>query len=89
MDIGIWSFVSFAAAVLLLQLLGKILSWPTQRLSRLILNSLLGALVLVMLNLFGSWVGLRIAINPLNAVIVGVLGIPGVVLLLVLPLMLS
>ncbi len=89
MDIGVWSFISFAVAVVLLSLLGKLLEWPMQRLSRLILNSLLGGLALVVLNLFGTWVGLRIAINPLNAIIVGVFGIPGIVLLLILPLLLS
>ena len=89
MGIEVWSVVSYAAAVSLRWLLGRLLDWPVRRLSRLILNSLLGALALVVLNLFGAFIGLRIAINPLNAVVAGVFGVPGVALLLLLPLLLA
>jgi len=30
------------------------------------------------------WVGIHIALNPINALVVGVLGIPGIILLLLL-----
>ena len=89
MDISLWSIIAYVVAILMLSLLGKILAWPIQRLSRLIFNSLLGGIVLVVLNLLGSFIGLRIAINPLNALIVGVFGLPGVLLLIFLPILLG
>ncbi len=89
MDISLWSIITYVVAIVLLSLLGKLLAWPIQRLSRLIFNSLLGGIVLVILNLLGSIIGLRIAINPLNALIVGVFGLPGILLLILLPILLS
>jgi inhibitor of the pro-sigma K processing machinery len=89
MNIGMWSLVSFAVAVALLVLLGKLLAWPIKKLSRIIVNSLLGGLILVVFNLAGSFIGLHISINPLNALIVGVFGVPGLALLFVLPMLLS
>jgi inhibitor of the pro-sigma K processing machinery len=89
MDIGVWSLLAFAAAVLLLTMLGKVLAWPMRKLSKLILNSFLGGLVLIVFNMAGAFVGLHIAINPLNALIAGVFGVPGIALLFLLPILLT
>ncbi len=89
MDISLLSVITYVVAIVILAMLGKLLAWPAQRISRLIFNSLLGGIVLVLLNLLGSFIGLRIAINPLNALVAGVLGLPGIVLLIFLPILLS
>jgi inhibitor of the pro-sigma K processing machinery len=51
-------------------------------LSGVLFNSLIGAAILFVLNL----IGLKIEINWFTSIIVGVLGIPGVVLLVILKL---
>jgi len=89
MEFDVWSIIAYAVAVVLLWMLGKLLDWPIKRVSRLILNSLLGGLALVIINLLGTFVGFRIAINPLNALVAGVFGIPGILLLILLPILLS
>ena len=45
-------------------------------------NSMLGGILLVVLNAVGSTVGLMIPLNLVNAVTVGILGVPGVIMLL-------
>ena len=44
--------------------------------------------VLILFNLVGGLFGLSLAVSPLNALIVGVLGAPGVILLVILTLVL-
>lgn len=61
-----------------------ILRKPIKIIFKLILNTVIGFLALFVLNYLGSFVGISIAVNWINAVIVGVLGVPGVALILLL-----
>lgn len=61
---------------------------PFKWLFRLLISGVLGGVLLVAVNIFGGFAGLQIAVNPLTALIAGVLGVPGVVLLFLLQLIL-
>lgn len=76
--------VLLAVAVGLLSLLFRLLKAPIKLVFKLLLHTLLGFAALFIFNFVGSWTGISLGINWLNAVIVGVLGIPGVILLLLL-----
>jgi len=80
--------LAFAAGLLIVYIICKILSVPLKIIWRLVVNALIGAGILFLFNLFGGLVGITLPINTLNALVVGVLGIPGVILLLVLKLIL-
>jgi inhibitor of the pro-sigma K processing machinery len=54
---------------------------------RLVLNAVLGALALLLANWIGGMFGFHIAFNVYTAFIVGTLGIPGFVLLVILKLL--
>lgn len=71
-------------AVLLLSLLFKLLKAPIRWAFKLLLNALLGFVALFLVNILGSFVGLSLGMNWLNAIITGVLGLPGIVLLLLI-----
>ena len=73
----------FALGLVLLYIIGWLLLAPLKFLLKLSLSSVLGAILLVILNLIGGI--FRVTI-PLNAVIAGVLGLPGVLLLLLIKL---
>ena len=45
-------------------------------------NSVFGAILLMIVNYFGAYFGITIGINLLTALIAGILGIPGVVLMI-------
>ncbi len=80
---------AFAAGLLLLYLLASLLVVPLKWLGKLIISSVVGFLILAALNLVGGALfGFTIALNPINALIAGILGIPGVVLLIIFRLFL-
>ena len=85
MDIGALSLddiilliVGGRVAILILRLIfgsiGKIIG--------LVINSVFGAILLMIVNYFGAYFGITIGINLLTALIAGILGIPGVVLMI-------
>lgn len=71
--------VSFAVGILAICLIMKLLKVSIQLLLKFVSNSVCGALTLLVGNLFG----LGIEITVLKALFVGVMGIPGVVILFV------
>ena len=68
-----------AIGIVVFAILGKLIALPFRILWKLITNSIVGAIILWAINLFG----VGIDITFLKALIVGILGIPGVVLVLI------
>ena len=68
--------------VLLLWLLLRILRKPIKWALKLLLNALPGFVGLTLLNVVGGQIGIGLNVNWFNALVTGVLGIPGVLLLL-------
>lgn len=71
-------------AVLAVFLIIKLLTAPIRFAAKMLINALVGFVVLFLLNFAGSIVGLSLGINWFNALVVGIFGAPGVVLLLLL-----
>ena len=81
MDINI--IIAFALGLLLIYLIGKIMVVPLKWVFKLLINAIVGGVVLWVINYFGSYINIHIPLNPITALTVGFLGIPGVVLLFV------
>ncbi len=71
-----------AAGVLLLILFVKIIRLPLQLLFKLLLHAAVGFVALFLFNYLGSYIGVTLEITVFRAVVTGVLGVPGVILLL-------
>ncbi len=54
---------------------------------RLLYNTLLGAVALIAVNLAGQLVHFHMSLNLVTAAVVGILGVPGFILLVILKLM--
>ncbi len=67
--------VAFAVGMLVLCIIGKLVSLPLRLVWKFITNSIIGALLLCIVKLFG----LHVQINIITALIAGVFGIPGVI----------
>ena len=67
-------------------LLLKILSAPIRLAFKLLINAGVGFLILFVVNFFGDFVGFTLGVNFLNALVAGILGVPGVILLIVIKL---
>lgn len=77
-------FLTFGGALILIFLLGKALLVPLKVILRLLLNSMAGAVLIIVINFIGMNIGVMIPINMVNSLTVGILGVPGVVMLLLL-----
>ncbi|HOQ36780.1 MAG TPA: pro-sigmaK processing inhibitor BofA family protein [Acetivibrio sp.] len=75
---------AYIIGIILLYFLGRYLADPMKIVVRLIFNTVLGTVSLLGINLAGSLFNYHIALNPVTALISGILGIPGVLLLVVL-----
>ena len=72
-----------AIGIIVFAILGKLIALPFRILWKLITNSIVGAVILWVINLFG--VGIEITF--FKSLIVGILGIPGVILVLIAHMM--
>lgn len=76
--------IAYIFGIILLYLVGRVLLIPLKFLFKLIINGLVGGAILWVINLIGSYFGFNVALNPVTALVVGFLGIPGVILLFAL-----
>ena len=76
--------LTYAGAVILIFIVGKIFLWPLKLVLKLVLNSIAGGLIILIFKAVCSGLGMMIKMNLLNSIIVGILGLPGAVLLLIL-----
>lgn len=85
---GFGTLLAFAFGLFLIYLIGLLLVIPIKVILRLIVNGILGGILLLVFNLIGGIFGLTLAINPLSAIIAGILGVPGIILLLIIKMIL-
>jgi len=76
----------YMAGFLLLLLLLRLLRKPFRFILRILISTLLGGTGLLLLNPFGGALGISLAVNPVTALIAGVLGLPGIAALLFIKL---
>lgn len=82
MEIGI--LLAYAFGILVLYVIGYLFLVPVKILLKLVGNSVLGGLLIFFINLIGSFCDFHIPLNLLSSIFVGILGVPGVVLLFLL-----
>ena len=80
-EIGI--LLAYALGIFALYVVGYMFLVPLKIILRLVINSVAGAFSIILVNLIGSFWGIHISLNILSALIVGILGVPGVILLAV------
>lgn len=74
---------AYGIGLILLYVLGWLLVVPLKLLLKLVINGFIGGIALILFNLLGGVFHLNLAISPLNALITGFLGIPGLIVLLI------
>jgi inhibitor of the pro-sigma K processing machinery len=88
MSIPLDIIIAYALGLVLLYFVGWLLLVPLKLLFRFLVNGVIGGIALWVLNLIGRLIGVTIAINPITALTVGFLGIPGLILILILQIIL-
>lgn len=75
-------YIAFFLVIAILILLAKFFSKPMKILFKLIINSVVGAIILIIINYFGARFGIVIGINLITILVAGILGVPGVIFLI-------
>ncbi len=89
LDIDLNIILAFVFGLMVLYLLARILVYPMRLLAKVVGNSLVGAVLLMVFNLLGALVGLSVGVNVVSALVVGFLGLPGLITLLIIQGILS
>lgn len=82
------STIIFLACICFLFIIGKIFIVPLKLIMKLIFNSILGGLIIFAINLIAGIWDFHIGLNFFTSIIVGILGIPGAICLIIITLIL-
>ncbi len=76
----------YSACIILLFIFGRIFVLPLKSVLKLVFNSILGGLVIWIINIIGGAFNFHIGLNIVTSILIGILGIPGAILLIILKL---
>ncbi len=83
------NIITYLACICFLFLFGRIFIVPLKKILKLVLNSVIGGMVIFFINVVGSNFGFHIGLNIFTSIIVGLLGLPGAVILIIVKLLLT
>ncbi len=86
MDINI---ITYLACICFIFIFGRIFIVPIKKILKLVLNSILGGVVIFIINIIGANFGFHIGLNFLTSILIGLLGLPGVVCLITIKLLIG
>lgn len=82
------NILTILACAIGILIIGKIFLFPIKQIMKLVLNTIIGAIIIYVINLVGANFGFSIGLNIFTSIFVGILGIPGAIVLIILKLLL-
>ena len=86
MDLNI---ITYLACICFIVIFGRIFIVPIKKILKLVVNSVLGGFVIYIINFIGANFGFHIGLNLVNSIIIGLLGLPGAVCLIIIKLLIQ
>ena len=83
------NLITYLACICFLFIFGRIFVVPISKILKLVLNSILGGITIYLINWIGGIVGFHIGLNIFTSVLIGILGLPGTVCLVIVKLLIS
>lgn len=83
------SIIAYIACIFFLFIFGRIFIVPIKTILKLIINSVLGGVIIFIINFIGSFLNFHIGINFITSIFVGLLGIPGAIVIVVIKFFLT
>ncbi len=77
----------FSASICFIFLFGRIFVKPLKWVLKLALNSILGGLLIFIINCIGQSFNFHIGLNIFTSLLIGLLGLPGAILLVIINLL--
>ncbi len=81
------TIIIYLACLIVLFIIGKVFYLPLKHIFKLLLNSVLGGFLIYIVNLVGGSFGFHIGLNFGTAIFAGILGVPGVVVLVLVKIL--
>lgn len=75
--------LAFLIGVIILILIANLFSFSLKVIFKLLLNAAMGAIIIFLINFFGSPFGISIDMNWLYSIVVGIFGVFGAIFLLI------
>ena len=83
------NIITYLACICFIFIFGRIFIVPIKKILKLVLNSVLGGLIIFIINLIGANFGFHIGLNIFTSILVGLLGLPGAVCLIIIKLLIG
>ena len=83
------NLIAYLACICFLFIFGRIFIVPIKKILKLVFNSILGGVVIFLINLIGANFGFHIGLNIFTSILIGFLALPGVVCLIVVKLLIG
>ena len=83
------TIIIYLACLIVLFIIGKIFYLPLKHIFKLLFNSILGGVLIYIVNIIGSSFNFHIGLNWGTAIFTGLLGVPGVVVLVLVKLLIG
>ena len=71
------NIITFLACICFIFIFGRIFIVPIRKILKIILNSILGGVVIYLINFIGANFGFHIGLNIFTSLMIGLLGLPG------------
>ncbi len=81
-----YAFLVYIGCIVMILIIGKIFIFPLKKIFKLVMNSAIGAMLIYIINLVGANFNFHIGLNWWTILCSGILGIPGVILVVLLKL---
>ena len=81
------NIITYLACICFLFIFGRVFIVPITKVLKLVINSILGGLTIFLINVIGGIWGFHIGLNIFTSILVGILGLPGVVCLVIVKLL--
>lgn len=81
------NLITYLACICFLFIFGRVFIVPIKKVLKLVVNSILGGITIFLINLIGGMFGFYIGLNVFTSILVGVLGLPGLVCLIIIRLL--
>lgn len=83
------NILAYLTCICLIFIFGRIFIVPIKKILKLIINSVMGGIVIFLINIIGANFGFHIGLNLVTSILIGILGIPGVVCLIIVKLLIG
>lgn len=81
------NLITYLACICFLFIFGKVFIIPITKVLKLVVNSILGGVVIFLINLVGATFGFHVGLNIFTSILIGLLGLPGAVCLVIVKLL--